>query len=205
MEDNIQLLIEAMNFATIKHKMQKRKTGESYIIHPVEVCKILKDAGITDVKILCGALLHDTVEDTDTTFEEIEEKFGKEIADYVREATDDRTVNKYMRKKQQVEKVQKASFGGKMIKVGDKIHNVSCLVNTIPCPFTPYTNAQGYIVWCKKVVDQARGLNPILDKQFDDLLKQEIVMEDGKKYPAFPEGDFEEELEKYYQSIQPKN
>ena len=89
MQDDIQLLIDAFNFACIKHQHQTRKTGEAYITHPVAVCKILKDAGITDAKILCGALLHDTVEDTETTFEEIEEKFGikeMEVTDEVFES-----------------------------------------------------------------------------------------------------------------------
>ena len=204
MEKDTQLLIDAMEFATWKHRFQKRKQGESYITHPVAVCKILRDAGITDAEILAGALLHDTVEDTDTTIEEIREKFGDKVALYVTEATDDKSVDKCTRKKHQVEKVKNASFGGKMIKVGDKIHNVSCLINEIPCPFEPYTATQGYIVWCKKVVDQAKGLNPILDERFNELLTKKIHMKDGKEYLAFPEGDFEKNLELYYESCTPK-
>ena len=204
MQNDSQLLIDAMEFASWKHRFQRRKQGEAYITHPVAVCKILRDAGITDPEILAGALLHDTVEDTDATFEEIEQKFGSQVALYVREATDDKDLDKCTRKKTQVEKVKNASFGGKMIKVGDKIHNVSCLINEIPCPFEPYTAAQGYIVWCKKVVDQARGLNKQLDERFDALLSMKIQMKDGSIYPAFPEGDFEKNLESYYESVKPK-
>ena len=81
MEHQIKLLVDAFEFASYKHRLQVRKGEEhqAYITHPAGVCKMLSDAGVTDVEILCGALLHDTVEDTQTTFEELEEKYDHDI------------------------------------------------------------------------------------------------------------------------------
>src|SRR4026209_2713188 len=90
-------ILHAANFAAKKHKDQKRKgqDGEPYINHPIEVANLLVDAGkIADPDMIIAALLHDTVEDTDATFEEIEKRFGATVAGYVRELTDDKSLAK---------------------------------------------------------------------------------------------------------------
>ena len=79
---NSKLILKAYNFAKSKHDDQKRLSGESYIIHPVHVAAILSDINLDDATI-CAALLHDVVEDTDVTREELENEFGKEISDMV--------------------------------------------------------------------------------------------------------------------------
>ncbi|EDR28585.1 HD domain-containing protein, putative [Entamoeba dispar SAW760] len=193
--------LSVLEFATHKHRFQLRKDGASYIEHPIKVCKILKDAGINDIEILSGALLHDTVEDTNTTFEELEEHFGKQITQYVREVTDDKKLDKVTRKKLQIEHSGTISYGGKMIKYADKIQNMGSIISTVPCPFKPYEVAQGYMVWGKKVSEAFRGINSILDKQFDEILKGNITDDNGKIYPALPEGNLDEFLLHYYDLI----
>lgn len=79
---NSKLILKAYNFAKSKHNDQKRLSGESYIIHPVHVAEILSNINLDDATI-CAALLHDVVEDTEVTREELENEFGKEISDMV--------------------------------------------------------------------------------------------------------------------------
>ena len=80
------LIMKAFNFANEKHKNQKRVSGEPYIIHPINVAYILAEIGLDDSTI-CAALLHDIVEDTDTTHEDLVQNFGTEIADMVQGVT----------------------------------------------------------------------------------------------------------------------
>ena len=96
----------ATDFAARKHKDQRRKDAEQtpYINHPIGVAQILsKEGSVTDVDVLIGALLHDTVEDTECTFEEIEELFGSRVRNIVAEVTDDKNLEKMERKRLQVE------------------------------------------------------------------------------------------------------
>lgn len=85
-----ELLLKAVNFTAQKHTDQKRKNNKEspYINHPIEVSYILSTCGITDVVVLCAAVLHDTVEDTTTSYTELVENFGKKIADVVIECSD---------------------------------------------------------------------------------------------------------------------
>src|SRR5699024_7351338 len=76
------LILKAYNYALKKHGEQKRKSGEPYIIHPTNVAYTIAEIGL-DEKTICAALLHDVVEDTDVTYEDIVNDFGKEIADMV--------------------------------------------------------------------------------------------------------------------------
>src|SRR5579883_3142358 len=101
---NITLLLKTVAFAAEKHVNQRRKnaTKSPYINHPIGVANILSEAGVTDLVTLQGALLHDTVEDTNTTFEEIERTFGKEVCNVVRDVTDDKSLPKEQRKMLQV-------------------------------------------------------------------------------------------------------
>ena len=102
---DVNILLKASHFAAEKHKTQKRKgDGSPYINHPVGVAFILQEEGkVTNVNILAGALLHDTVEDTDTSFEELEEHFGKAITEIVRDVTDEKEMAKHERKLHQIE------------------------------------------------------------------------------------------------------
>lgn len=91
---SLALLISTINFAAVKHQNQRRKDPQQtpYINHPIGVADILaNEAGVTDdLIVLQAAILHDTVEDTETTFEEIEGLFGKEVVQVVREVKKNR-------------------------------------------------------------------------------------------------------------------
>jgi guanosine-3',5'-bis(diphosphate) 3'-pyrophosphohydrolase len=168
--NDIAKFIEAASFAAKKHAGQKRKgaDGEPYINHPLEVANLLANVGkVEDYDVLIAALLHDTVEDTGTTKEEISEKFGENVAGMVLEVTDDKTLPKAERKQMQIEHAPHLSPGAKLVKLGDKISNITDILNNPPHDWTPERKRE-YIAWGEKVVAGLRGANENLEKYFDE-------------------------------------
>src|SRR5262249_14947210 len=120
-------LLQALHFSAEKHRHQRRKdkSASPYINHPIEVATVLATVGgVGDLTTLIAAILHDTIEDTATTGEELEQKFGREVRLLVEEMTDDKRLAKPERKRLQVERARFASHRAKLIKIGDKICNV---------------------------------------------------------------------------------
>jgi guanosine-3',5'-bis(diphosphate) 3'-pyrophosphohydrolase len=170
---DIKLFAKCLNFAAVKHCNQRRldKEKSPYINHPIGVMNILSDVGITDLNTLMGALLHDTVEDTDTTFEEIEEHFGYEVRKMVEEVTDDKTLPKMERKRLQIEHAKGASDQAKLIKLADKIYNLRDLLRCTPEGWTSQ-RVRDYSIWAKQVTDNMKGLNAKLDEQLMLIYKK---------------------------------
>ncbi len=165
-------LLQAANFAARRHRRQKRKgeNGEPYINHPLEVAHLLTRIGnLKDTDILIAAILHDTVEDTKTTEEEINEMFGKAVASMVMEVTDDKTLPKAERKKLQVEHAPHLSDGAKQIKLADKISNIEDIADNPPEDWSIERRLE-YIEWGENVVAGLRGVNENLENYFDDLV-----------------------------------
>ncbi|CAG5089121.1 Oidioi.mRNA.OKI2018_I69.PAR.g12096.t1.cds [Oikopleura dioica] len=149
----------------------RRKDSDKtpYINHPIGVAEILtEEGGVTDVDILCAALLHDTVEDTDTTFEEIEELFGKIVRDYVDEVTDDKNLEKMERKRLQIVNAPKKTPGAKQVKLADKLYNLRDLNRCTPESWDE-ERVVNYFKWAKQVVDGLRGANAALESKLDEL------------------------------------
>jgi (p)ppGpp synthase/HD superfamily hydrolase len=166
------LLLESIEFAADKHRKQRRKDNEAspYINHPIAVATVLaSEGGVDDEVLLIAAILHDTVEDTKTTFEELEEKFGVDITNVVREVTDDKKIKKPLRKRLQVEHAPHASARAKQIKIADKISNIRDITTKPPKSWTT-ERKQKYLEWSCEVVNGCRGVNPTLDKVFDDAI-----------------------------------
>ncbi len=164
--------IRAANYAAAKHRSQRRKGADAdpYINHPLQVAEILSGTGkITDVDILVAALLHDVVEDTETSPEEIEELFGSRVAGLVMEVTDDKNLPKAERKRKQVEKAPHLSDGAKQIKIADKYSNISDIVHNPPDDWSEERKAE-YIEWSMEVFAGLRGVNKDLDEAFERLL-----------------------------------
>uniref|UniRef100_A0A8C8VN64 Guanosine-3',5'-bis(diphosphate) 3'-pyrophosphohydrolase MESH1 n=1 Tax=Pelusios castaneus TaxID=367368 RepID=A0A8C8VN64_9SAUR len=135
MGSDVARLLEAADFAARKHRQQRRKDpeGTPYINHPIGVARILsREAGVTDIAVLQAALLHDTVEDTGTTFSEIEEHFGEEVRQIVEEVTDDKLLPKMERKRLQIERAPQSSRGAKLVKLADKLYNLRDLNRSTP-------------------------------------------------------------------------
>ena len=172
--NNLNKLLEAASFAAKRHTHQKRKgsDGEPYINHPLEVANLLANVGkVDDLDILIAAILHDTVEDTGVTKEELEMRFGQQVADYVSEVTDDKSLPKEERKRLQVEHAPHLSHGAKQIKLADKISNITDVTNNPPHDW-PQERKVAYVDWGENVVAGLRGANADLEKRFDETVQK---------------------------------
>jgi len=164
-------LIKAIDFAATKHRNQRRKDADAspYINHPIALARVLvEEGGVTDVDIVSAALLHDTIEDTQTTAEELAERFGSRIASIVVEVTDDKSLSKQERKQLQIEHAPHLSEEAKLVKLADKISNVRDILTSPPADWSTQRKAE-YIEWASKVVEGLRGVNPRLEEIFDTL------------------------------------
>jgi guanosine-3',5'-bis(diphosphate) 3'-pyrophosphohydrolase len=167
-------LTRAADYAAEKHRSHRRKGRDAapYINHPLQVAALLANLGdITDTDILTAAVLHDTIEDTDATAEEIGQLFGDPVRDLVLELTDDMSLPKEVRKRKQVEKAPLISDAAKQIKIADKFSNISDVLDNPPPDWSPERKAE-YIKWGEEVFAGLRGVNKKLDKAFEDLIKR---------------------------------
>jgi guanosine-3',5'-bis(diphosphate) 3'-pyrophosphohydrolase len=169
MKGELALLLKALAFAAHKHRDQRRKDAEAspYINHPIALADVLvNEGGVTDVEVLCAALLHDTVEDTATTHEELVEAFGSRIARIVAEVTDDTRLAKAERKRLQIEHAARLSPEAKLVKLADKICNLRDVAERPPSGWD-LARRREYFDWAKRVVDNLRGVHPRLEGAFD--------------------------------------
>ncbi len=162
-------LLAALAFAAHKHRDQRRKdvNASPYINHPIALADVLvNEGGVEEVEVLCAALLHDTIEDTDTTDAEVARAFGRRIADVVAEVTDDKTLAKAERKQLQVEHAAHISREAKLVKLADKICNLRDVADQPPKDWS-LERRREYFDWAKRVVDRLRGVHPGLEAVFD--------------------------------------
>ena len=170
--NNLSKLLQAASFAAKKHRGQKRKGAieEPYINHPLEVANLLANVGkVEDYDILIAAVLHDTIEDTETTKEEIAGLFGTRVSEMVLEVTDDKSLPKAERKQKQIEHAPHLSIGAKHIKLGDKSSNIRDVTENPP-DFWSDERRLEYILWGEKVIAGVRGVNENLENYFDELI-----------------------------------
>ena len=119
--------IKAVSFAAEKHKNQRRKDAQAspYINHPIALADVLvNEGGVANLDALCAAILHDTLEDTNTTAKELSDLFGEKIASIVLEVTDNKLLEKSERKLKQIEHAPHISHEAKLVKLADKICNL---------------------------------------------------------------------------------
>jgi (p)ppGpp synthase/HD superfamily hydrolase len=162
-------LARAMDFAARKHRDQRRKgaAAEPYINHPAEVARLVAEATDgRDVTVLLGALLHDTLEDTETTRAELRREFGAEVAALVAEVTDDKRLKKRERKRLQVQRASSKSPRARMIKTADKTSNLRSLAKSPPLSWDARRRRE-YVLWAAQVVAGCRGVNRRLEAAFD--------------------------------------
>ncbi len=165
--DDLKLMFEALNFAASKHQFQRRKGSSDtpYINHPIDVARRLVAAGEEDPQVITAALLHDTVEDTGTTFEEIDSKFGAKVTALVRECTDDKSLPKEERKRLQEEHARQKSRDAKCIKIADKTSNVTDIKCSPPEGWSTERIVE-YLNWAERVVAGLSGVNDKLEAEF---------------------------------------
>ncbi|XP_069722894.1 guanosine-3',5'-bis(diphosphate) 3'-pyrophosphohydrolase MESH1 [Phaenicophaeus curvirostris] len=167
-------LLEAAAFAAGRHRGQRRKDpeGTPYINHPIGVARILaQEAGVTDIVVLQAALLHDTVEDTDTTLPELEERFGAAVRGVVAEVTEDKALPRAERKRLQVEQAPGCSPRAKLVKLADMLDNLRDLNRCTPQGWSPQ-RVQEYFQWAARVAAGLRGTSPPLEAALQRLLEE---------------------------------
>lgn len=161
-------LLDAASFAADKHRDQRRNDAgcTPYINHPLGVARILAEAGVEDVEVLMAGILHDTIEDTGTTPEELAERFGERVCGLVLEVTDDKRLPKLERKRLQVLKAPTKTADARQIKMADKIANLRDL-KTPPVGWD-YGRVSAYIQFAEMVAGGCAETNPALDRMFED-------------------------------------
>jgi guanosine-3',5'-bis(diphosphate) 3'-pyrophosphohydrolase len=172
--DGLGLIIRAADFAAREHREQRRKDAEAtpYINHPIRLAAILyEEGGVRDPTVLAAALLHDTMEDTGTTYDELRGEFGAAVADVVAEVTDAKFLAKEARKRLQVSRARRSSDRAKLVKLADKISNLRDVLAHPPANWS-LQRRQEYFDWAQEVVNQVRGVNPKLERAFDRLYRQ---------------------------------
>ena len=169
----MKLLLKAIAFAADKHRNQRRKDKDAspYINHPIALADVLaNEAGIEDEKVLIAAVLHDTIEDTDTTEPELAKLFGDEITAIVLEVTDDKALPKAERKRLQIEHALTISRRAKLVKLADKICNLRDMASSPPAEWS-LERRQEYFDWAKAVIDGLRSSHPTLERLFDEAFR----------------------------------
>ncbi|ETN83878.1 HD domain protein [Necator americanus] len=175
--EDIALIMKANDFAARRHRFQKRKdhAGTPYINHPIGVAYILtNEAKVFDAATLAAALLHDTVEDTKTTLEEIKEQFGQEVHDIVKECTDDKSLPKDVRKRAQIENGPKHSHKAKLVHLADKLYNLRDLERAAPVGWDR-RSVKEYFKWSKQVIAGMKGTNENLEILLDDIINKHLA------------------------------
>ena len=173
MNDTV-LITRALRFAAERHSNQRRKgqAKEPYVNHLAEVAELVAKATEgKDANLVAAALLHDTIEDTETVREELLTVFNNDIAQLVGEVTDDKSLPKQDRKNLQVTDASRKSTRAKLLKLADKTANLRSIANSPPENWNT-ERKRAYVDWATKVASGLKGVNPWLEGRFDDALKR---------------------------------
>ena len=166
-------VVRAADFAAHRHSTQRRKgiRAESYVIHLTEVARLLAEATEgSDALLVMAGLLHDTVEDTETTLEELAAEFGPEVASVVAEVTDDKSLEKYERKRMQIQTASGKSLRARMLKIADKTANLNSIRESPPIGWSPHRKAE-YVRWAREVVEACGSTNARLEALFEQAAR----------------------------------
>jgi guanosine-3',5'-bis(diphosphate) 3'-pyrophosphohydrolase len=174
MAGDVGLMIRALAFAAERHSAQRRKdvAASPYINHPIALANVLaNEAGVVDAEVLAAAILHDTLEDTETTVADLDAAFGPRITRIVLEVSDDKGLSKAVRKQLQIDLAPQLSHEAKLVKLADKICNLRDVATAPPVGW-PLQRRQEYFDWAKQVVDGLRGAHAVLEATFDATYAQ---------------------------------
>jgi guanosine-3',5'-bis(diphosphate) 3'-pyrophosphohydrolase len=168
----IRLVSEAAELAARRHNGQLRKGRgeEPYINHLAEVANML--SAVTngeDTELVAAGWLHDTIEDSETTHDELAQRFGLRVAGLVVECTDDMSLPKSERRQRQITDAPKKSASAKLIKIADKVSNIRARIFANPSK-AQLEELADYLAWAQQVVGGCRGGNAMLDALFDEAV-----------------------------------
>ncbi len=166
------LVLKAAHFAALSHRDQLRKGSDElpYVVHLISTALLIAEVGgVNDPEVLAAALLHDTIEDTETTAEELTAAFGQKVCRLVEEVSDDKSLEKAVRKRLQIEHAPELSPGAVLIKLADKISNVMDLTNSPPVNWD-LEQCEEYLDWAEEVINNCPKANRALEKHFADVV-----------------------------------
>lgn len=166
--------MRAVKYAADSHAGQFRKgdRGAPYVNHVVEVASLLAEVGgVTDEEILAAAVLHDTVEDTAASFDDLESLFGDRVTSIVREVTDDKSLPKKRRRQLQIDHAPRLSEEATLIKIADKTSNLADITRDPPRSWGVIKRRE-YIEWGEKVVGSCKKVNEPLLVNFFRVLAE---------------------------------
>jgi (p)ppGpp synthase/HD superfamily hydrolase len=169
LRDHLALVSHAANFAARKHVNQRRKgaSQEPYINHLAEVASLLATtAAEPDAHLVAAGWLHDTLEDTRTTKEELEKEFGRLVTDIVVEVTVDKSLPEEVRERLLIETTASKSRDARLLRLADTTSNLGAIALSPPVGWDAARIAV-YITLAEDVVAPCRGLNAALEKAFD--------------------------------------
>lgn len=167
----VEKILAAARFAAEKHSFQRRKghAAEPYVNHLIEVAELVAAASpVLDVNLVMAAFLHDTIEDTGVTAQELEQLFGSDVTALVLEATDDKSLPKARRKALQVETARHKSERAQVLKLADKISNLRSLMASPPAEWSPERKRE-YCEWARQVVSGFTSPSPFLMAEFEKV------------------------------------
>lgn len=172
--DDVSLILKAFKFAAFKHRTQRRKDegASPYINHPITVAQMLWEiGGVREVATLVAGILHDVLEDTDTSPEELERGFGVEVSRIVQELTDDKQLPRALRKRLQQETAPHLSLPARHVRIADKISNLGDIIDFPPAKWS-LERREEYVNWAGRVIDGLRGTNKALERYFDGVFEE---------------------------------
>ncbi|HLW53102.1 MAG TPA: HD domain-containing protein [Candidatus Angelobacter sp.] len=172
----VRKILDAASFAAEKHAAQRRKghAGEPYINHLIEVAALITSSGeALDTELVMAGFLHDTIEDTGVTAQELEQRFGKDVTALVVEATDDKSLPKQTRKNLQIETAPHKSPRAQVLKLADKISNLRSLLSSPPAEWSRERKCE-YGEWARRVVAGFPAPNARLMTEFNQLYSELI-------------------------------
>ena len=167
-------LTRALDFAARKHAHQRRKgiRAEPYINHLTEVAVLLAEASAgADPDLVMAGLLHDTIEDTETTLEELRAEFGADVAGLVAEVTDDKRLPRDERKRLQVQSAPRRSARARMIKLADKTANLHSIHESPPVGWSSRRKRE-YVAWARQVAAACGPTNDQLEAAFEAAARE---------------------------------
>ncbi len=169
---DVEFILSGLLFAAEKHQMQTRKNADKtpYIEHPLGVAESILSVGrVYDAKILVAALLHDTIEDTKTSYEEISQRFGETVSNYVKEVSESHTLSEKVRKRLQIIHAFQHSQGASIIKLSDKLYNLNNLLKEPPADWKR-DRIDRYFQWAQAVIENLPNANAHLKEKAHEVI-----------------------------------
>lgn len=171
---SVSVILRAADFAADRHRHQRRKDERAspYINHPLHVARLLSEVGeVDDVHVIVAGLLHDTVEDTDTTPAQIADFFGERVRDLVLEVSDDTALSSPQRKRLQIDGAPGLSRGAVLIKLADKTSNIRDIIDSPPRGWSLDRRCR-YLDWAQAVVAGCQPASAALESLFRATLAE---------------------------------